>query len=265
MNKKSALISTSLAVSVSKRSARLAVVGVAAWFLSACMVTMNGAQLNDSQLASTKKIAVVSVSADFILFSRAGMLNSTIAPLNVSAWGLDAVYGERFASALTKSLRVPAEVYAGPRLDALKRVYSESYVLNADKFDWKTIAPTVKAIAAETQSDLVAVLLQDGVFDELAPTKHLLSGQGVSAGRQACAAYSNLILVLLDGKTAEPVAGSSLYIPRAPRRVAVPALYCSKQLKGMSDEEAQALRRVLLSMVNEEMAAQTVSRLSKKN
>lgn len=232
-----------------------------------CGTTLEGSKLSKQQVSASKRVAVVSIAGETLYYHQQGFFSSDYQAIDIAAWDLDQFYAQQVASSLSKSLSVESTVYSGPLRDSIRRVYVDDAILIANRFDWSLVANDIRAIARESDADVVAVLMKDGFQDVLAKTKFMVRGFGVTGARRGmCAAYAHLTLTLIDIKSGEPLAGANVYATDSKGkwvsgRVLIPEELCEQQLKDLTPQQLAFLKRLFYSMVSNATMQQTTDRL----
>lgn len=238
--------------------------------VSGCGTTLNGVTLSDGRLKQAKRIVVVALADNIVTYQRAGF-NGEFRTMDMPLLDLDNFYAQRFADAMSSTLGVQATAYQGPRHDTLKRnIYAARPLLRRDRFDWKATEQDLRAVAAETDADLIAVILREGFNDELSPVQAPVAGFGFTSGRGLCAAFAHLTVLIVDATQIEPIAGANVFRRDAdgkvvPNRRGLPGELCKKG-KGateLSPEQFQILRQTLLTIIDSNTIEQTTKRLLK--
>lgn len=234
---------------------------------SACGTTLEGSRLSKQQVSASKRVAVVSIAGETLYYHKQGVFSGDHQAIDIAAWGLDQFYAQQVASSLSKSLSVESTVYSGTLRDSIRRVYVDDAILIANRFDWSLVANDIRAIARESDADVVAVLMKDAFQDALAKTKYMVRGFGVTGARGGmCAAYAHLTLTLIDVKSGEPLAGANVYATDSngkwvSGRVRIPEELCEQQLKDLTPQQLAFLKRLFYSMVSNATMQQTTDRL----
>lgn len=248
---------------------RASVALILSFILSGCGTTFNGVTLSEDQLKRTKRIVVIALAGDTVTYQRQGFVKGEFRAMDVPSWELDSLYANRFANEMTASLGVQAVAYRGSKHDTLTRsIYATNPVLRRDRFDWNAAKQDLRAIAVEADADLIALVLREGFHDELATTQFLVAGFGFSGGRGSCAAFANLTVMIVDSSRIEPIAGANVFKRGADgkilsRRRSLPLEMCENEARDLSPEQAEVLRRTLLTIVDPSTIQQTTKRLLK--
>lgn len=234
---------------------------------SGCGTTYNGVTLSESKLKQTKRIVVVALAGDTITYQRQGVFKGDFRAMDVPSWDIDKVYADRFANEMSTALGVPALAYHGPRHATLTRsIYAANPLLRRDRFDWKAAEQDLRAVAAETGADLIALVLREGYNDILAFAPAPVAGFGFTSGRGTCAAFAHLTVMMVDAARIEPIAGANVFKRDAEGKILInrpllPASLCKSGATELSPEQLQILRQTLLTIVNPGIIEQTTKRL----
>jgi len=227
---------------------------------------MNGVTLTEEQLHKTKRIVVVSLAADSVTYYR--QLPSVVQrTANVSSWQLDAQFADRFANGVSSALSIAAVPYNGERRSELGKVYESDARLRANRFNWEGIKAPIEAIANETKSDLVLLLLKDSFQDPTARFRFETRGLALSDNSATCVAFAHMTLIALIPGHAKPVAGANVYVTNTDGRIVssmrrVPEAACRTNLDEWSIGLQESLRKVYLEIISERMAKETSWRLA---
>lgn len=248
---------------------RAAVTLILSLVLSGCGTTFNGVTLSEARLKQTKRVVVVALAGDTITYQRQGLVKGEFRSIDVPSWDLDNLYANRFATELTTSLGVQAVAYRGPRHDTLKRsIYAANPALRRDRFDWKAAELDLRAVAVETDADLIALVLREGFNDELAMTQFPVAGFGFTGGQGVCAAFANLTVMIVDTARIEPIAGANVFKRDSDGKIlsgrrGLPLELCENEATDLSPQQVEILRRTLLTIVDPNTIQQTTKRLLK--
>ena len=237
--------------------------------LASCGTTFNGVTLSEARLKQTKRIAVIALTGDTVTYQRQGFVKGEFRAMDVPSWDLDNLHASRFANEMTASLGVQAVAYRGPRHETLKRsIYAANPALRRDRFDWKAAEQDLRAVAIETDADLIALVLREGFNDELATTQFPVAGFGFTGGRGSCAAFANLTVMIVDASRIEPIAGANVFKRSSDGKIlsgrrGLPLELCENEATDLSPTQVEILRRTLLTIVDPNTIQQTTKRLLK--
>lgn len=241
---------------------------LAAALIAGCGVTLNGVTVPPDTLHKARSIAVVSVLGDTIRFRKQGLFSSDDVPFEMPEWGLDDRFAALYAEEITRSLGVTARPYHGPlQKDLLNTLYVLKGLNKRASPNWEVGAPALRAIARETNADLLAVVVREGRMDYLQMSQFMLDGLGFTSGQGLCATHAFMMLVLVDATSLEPVAGSTLWVRKdVPRwmfqRALVPNELCARAPAGtLSPKQTEILHAGMLRAVEPEAIEDTVKRL----
>ena len=248
------------------RSLHLTIILVLSLMASACQVTMNGETVTPAQLHGARRIAVISVAGNTISFHKNSGFRSTQATADASQWGLDDATAKRFADGIESALGVATVAYIGQRNDAIRKsLYVDKPLLRADRLNWNAVSSDLRAIAADTGSDLVALVVREPSQDELGTGPVVVEGWGYSSGHDECSAYAKLILILFDPSREKPIAGAFVYqLERGKgfqRRIALPEEDCRTGLNGARPAQLERLKHALASIPDDATIRNTARRL----
>jgi hypothetical protein len=237
--------------------------------LSGCGTTYNGVTLSEGRLKQTKRIVVVSLGGDTLTYLRQGVLKGDFRTMDVPSWNIDNVYADRFANEISTSFGVPAVAYYGPRHETLKQsIYATRPLLRRDRFDWKAAEQDLRAVAVETDADLIALVLREGYNDELSYGPVPVAGFGFTSGRGACAAFAHFTVMLVDAARIEPIAGANVFKRDSAGKIlsnrrTLPIGVCRNGATELSPEQLQILRQTMLTIIDPNTIEQTTMRLLK--